>query len=111
MPPLESKFKSELIEELESLFPGCLILHNNAGLRQGIPDMLILWKTHWAILEVKRKEPTRASDFRPNQEWWIEELNKMSFSACIYPENKEEVLRELQQAFQPSRATRVSLRK
>ncbi len=108
---LESEFKKRLRKELELLFPGCVILKNDADLQQGIPDMLILWKTRWAMLEVKRKRPTSERDFEPNQEWWIDKLNAMSFGACIYPENKEEVLDALQQAFWTPREARLPVRK
>lgn len=107
---LESAFKSKLRKELELMFPGCRIFKNDAELQQGIPDMLILWKDRWAMLEVKRKRPTSERDFEPNQEWWIEILNDMSFAACIFPENKEEVLYELQQAFWTPRQTRLPVR-
>ena len=99
---LESTFKAKLRKELESMFPGCVILKNDAELQGGIPDMLILWRTKWAMLEVKKKPPA-ASDYEPNQEWWIQTLDDMSFAACIFPENKEEVIDALQQAFWTSR--------
>ena len=101
--PLERNFQPKLIKEIRDLFPGCVIQKLDTSYQQGIPDLLILWHVHWAVLEVKRKPPTKASDFEPNQEWWIDLLNGMSFSACIYPENKDEVLFELQQAFQSGR--------
>lgn len=97
--PLERDFQPKLIKEIKSLFPGCVIQKLDTSYQQGIPDLLILWEVNWAILEVKRKRPTKASDFEPNQEWFIDQFNQMSFSACIYPENKDEVLFELQQAF------------
>ena len=101
--PLERDFQPKLIKEIRNLFPGCVIQKLDTSYQQGIPDLLILWGVHWAVLEVKRKQPTKASDFEPNQEWWIDELNRMSFSTCIYPENKDEVLFELQQAFSSRR--------
>lgn len=102
-------FQSQLIKELERRFPGCVILKNDPNYRQGIPDLLLLYGDRWAILEVKGKKPT-ARDFEPNQEWYIEHLNEMSFSACIYPENEEDVLNDLQQQFQTRRRSRVSQR-
>jgi hypothetical protein len=106
----ESKFQSDLIEKLRKLFPGCFILKNDTDYLQGVPDLLILWRDRWAILECKRKRPTKASDWEPNQEWYLEQLNQMSFAACIYPENEEEVLDELQQAFRAKRQARLSQR-
>lgn len=95
----ERFYQAYLIKTLRSLFEGCFILKNDSGYMQGVPDLLILWRDRWGILEVKAKEPTRASDFEPNQEYYLEMLNEMSFAACIYPENESEVLGALQQAF------------
>lgn len=92
----ESEFQSGLIKEIRAMFPGCIILKNDAGYFQGIPDLLILWKEHWATLECKRSE--RASH-QPNQDYYVELLDNMSFARFIYPENKEEVLYELQRTF------------
>lgn len=103
----ESAFERRLIRRIESMFPGCVILKNNANLIQGIPDRLILWQKHWAMLEVKRSanEP-----FQPNQEYYLDMFHEMSFAGCIYPENEEEVLSALQSAFTTPRQTRVSQR-
>lgn len=106
---LESAYQAKLIKKLKRLFPDCLIQKLDTSYQQGIPDLLILWEHQWAVLEVKRKRPA-ASDFEPNQEWFIDHLNAMSFSACIYPENEEEVLDALQYAFQSRRETCLSQR-
>jgi len=110
MGKLERDYQAGLIDRMERRFPGCLIQKLDTQYRQGIPDLLILHGPYWAILEVKRKRPTKASDFEPNQEWYIEQLNQMSFSACIYPENEEDVLHEMELAFRPRRAARVLVR-
>ena len=103
---LESKFKTKLVGELEELFPGCIILHQDANEIQGIPDILILYGEKWAALEGKKH--VNASH-RPNQDYYVELMNDMSFAAFIYPENKEEVLYELQQSFRTRRTTCVSI--
>jgi hypothetical protein len=72
---------------------------------QGLPDLIILWKNFWAVLEVKTSE---MAGVQPNQDHYVERLGEMSFAAYIYPENEEEVLNALQQAFKPPRGTRVS---
>jgi hypothetical protein len=100
---LESKFQGELVKELKAIFPGCMIQKLDSAYQTGIPDLLILWGTAWATLECKRKRPTSPNDFEPNQEYFIEYMNEMSFSACIYPENKEEVLDALQRSFRARR--------
>ena len=101
----ESKFQAELIKELENLFPGCIVLKNDANYKQGFPDLTILYYGAWAVLECKRSlhEP-----YQPNQEYYLEVCEEMSFASMICPENKEAVLYELQHAFAPRRATRFS---
>lgn len=96
---LEADYQADLRDRIEDLFPGCLILKNDEQLCPGIPDLVIFWNEHYAFLEVKRKKPTRASDWRPNQQWYIKALDEMFFAACIYPENEGEVLYALQEAF------------
>lgn len=94
---LENKFKTELIRELKELFPGCIVLHMDANAIQGVPDLLILYGNRWAALEGKKS--ARASR-RPNQDYYVDLMNSMSFAAFIHPENKEAVLYELQQALE-----------
>lgn len=91
---LESGFQDNLKKEIEEMFPGCMVFKMDQI--QGIPDLLVLHNDKWASLECKKN--ARASK-RPNQEYYVELMNGMSFSRFIYPENKEEVLRELQQTF------------
>lgn len=93
---LESKFQSNLIKDIKDLFPGCIVMKNDSSYIQGIPDLLILYKNKWASLEVKRSE--KASR-RPNQEYYVEKMDDMSFARFIYPENREEVLNELYKSF------------
>lgn len=93
---LENKFKTKLVKELEIIFPGCMIFHLDPNEVQGAPDLLILWKDKWAALEGKR---SATATTRPNQDYYVELMNKMSFARIIFPENKEDVLNELQQAF------------
>ena len=96
----ESKFQSDLIKELKVLFPGCIVHKLDSSYMQGIPDLLVLWKDKWATLECKR---SKSASHRPNQEYYVDMMNDMSFSSFIYPENKEAVLDELQQAFRLGR--------
>jgi hypothetical protein len=104
----ENKFQSDLIKEIKNLFPGCMVLKNDPNYIQGIPDLLVLHGKKWATLECKRSAD---APIRPNQAYYVKRMNKMSFSRFIFPENKEEVLRELQSAFKSGRSTRVSKRK
>lgn len=93
---LERDFQSKLIKRIKKLFPGCIVMKNDSSYIQGIPDLMILYKDKWAALECKKSS---AAEQQPNQEYYVGLMNEMSFSRFIYPENKEEVLRELQQAF------------
>jgi hypothetical protein len=101
---LESVYQRKLIKKLEKRFPGCVILKNDTDYLQGIPDLLFLWEEHWAILEVKASED---AEHQPNQDYYVHKLNRMSFSAFIYPENEEEILDAMESAFAPRRTTRV----
>ena len=104
----ENKFQADLIDELKTMFPGCMVLKNDPNYIQGIPDLLVLHNDRWASLECKKSADAKV---RPNQPYYVEKMNDMSYSSFIYPENKEEVLRDLQQAFGLRRKTRVSRRK
>lgn len=92
----ENEFQSGLIKEIKRMFPGCMVLKNDPNYIQGFPDLTVLYDDKWAVLEVKRS--ANASK-RPNQGYYVDKLDGMSFSRFICPENKEEVLRELQQVF------------
>jgi hypothetical protein len=94
---LEKKFQKELIDEIKELYPGCVVIKNDPNYIQGFPDLTILHEDKWAVLECKKEE--KASK-QPNQPYYVEKLDKMSFSRFVYPENKEEVLNDLQKAFQ-----------
>lgn len=91
---LESGFQDKLREELQKLFPGCMIFKMDQI--QGIPDLLILYKDKWACLENKKSANAK---HRPNQDYYVNLMNKMSFSRFIYPENKDEVLNDLKKIF------------
>ena len=93
---LENEFQSKLIKEIKTKFPGCIVMKNDSSYIQGIPDLLVLHGDKWASLEVKKN--ANASK-RPNQEYYVGRMNEMSFSRFICPENKEEVLRDLQSTF------------
>ena len=96
----ENKFQSALIKELKVIFHGCLVLKNDSSYCQGIPDLLVLYEDRWAMLECKRSS---SATHRPNQDYYIQKLDNMSYASFISPENKEEVLDELQQTFQSRR--------
>lgn len=91
---LESGFQDKLRNELKELFPDCMIFKMDQI--QGIPDLLILFGDKWASLECKKSASAKR---QPNQEYYVDMMNKMSFSRFISPENKDEVLNELRNVF------------
>ena len=91
---LESGFQDKLIKELKEMFPGCMTFKMDQI--QGIPDLLVLYKDKWASLECKKSAKAKK---QPNQEYYVDLMNNMSFSRFIHKDNKEEVLRELQRSF------------
>lgn len=106
MPKLESRYQAKLIRKLKDLFPGCMVFKMDPNYIQGIPDLLVLYEDQWAMLEVKRSED---ESHRPNQDHYVDKLNKMSFSSFIFPENEEEVLDDLELTFK--RRSRRSTRR
>lgn len=90
----ESGFQDKLRDELTELFPGCWIFKMDQI--QGIPDLLVLYKNKWALLENKR---SAKATHQPNQDYYVELFNKLSFSRFIFPENKDEVLKDLKKFF------------
>lgn len=93
---IESKFQKDLKKEIKGRFPGCMVLKNDPTCIQGVPDLLILYKDKWAALEVKR---SANASHQPNQDFYVEKMNNMSFSSFIFPENKEEVLNAMARSF------------
>ena len=92
----ESQYQAKLKKKLMGMFPGCIVMKHDANYIQGIHDLTVLWHNKWALLECKRESEARK---RPNQGYYIDRGKQMSFAAFIYPENEEEVLHDLQQAF------------
>ena len=102
---LENKFKTNLIKEIKERLPGCMVLHLDPNEKQGIPDLLVLYNDKWAALEGKK---SANATHRPNQDYYVDLMNRMSFAAFVYPENREEILHELELALKPRRTTRIS---
>ena len=94
----ESEFQGNLIKKIKKRFPGCMVLKNDPTYIQGIPDLLILHNDKWAALECKKSENEKT---RPNQPYYVNKMNGMSYASFIYPENEEEVLNEIQSTLQP----------
>jgi len=92
----EAQYQKRVVRALKDRFPGCVVIKNDPSYQQGIPDWTILFGQCWAMLEIKARSSARR---QPNQQYYVEQLNEMSFAAFICPENEEAVLDELQTAF------------
>lgn len=92
----ESQFQHDLIKKIEERFPGSIVMKNDPTYIQGIPDLTILYKDKWATLECKK---TQNAKHQPNQDHYVEEMNKMSFSSFIWPGNEEDVLNDMERSF------------
>ena len=95
MSKLESKFQHDLIRKIKDRLPGSIVMKNDPNYIQGIPDLTVLYKERWATLECKKDG---SASKRPNQEYYVNQMNEMSYSSFIFPENEEEVLNELEHA-------------
>lgn len=104
---LEGKFKTNLIQDIKALLPGSIVIHLDPREYQGLPDLLILYNNTWAALEGKRHANAA---HQPNQDYYVDLMNSMSFAAFIYPENREEVLDALETTFRHKRSTLISKR-
>jgi hypothetical protein len=89
----EIAYQARLCERIESMFPGCFILRNDPRTTQGLPDILVLIGSTWFMLEVKISAD---ANHQPNQPYYVDMFNSMSFAAFIWPEIEDEVLNELQ---------------
>lgn len=97
MAKLERDYQAKLIKKIKDQFPGCIVMKNDSSYIQGIPDLLVLYRDKWASLEVKR---SATASHRPNQEYYVDLMDGMSFSRFISPDNEKEVLHEMEQSFQ-----------
>lgn len=100
----ETKFQRELVKKIRDMFPGCVVQRNDPSQMQGIPDLVIFYEDKWAMLEVKVSENHPRG---PNQTYYVDRFNDMSYAAFIYPENEEEVLDGLQRALSSGRPARI----
>lgn len=93
---LERNYQPKVISMVKERFPGAVVFKNDSGYIQGFPDLTILYQDKWAMLETKRSSKAKR---QANQPYYVDMLNAMSYAAFICPENQEEVMHDLQQAF------------
>jgi hypothetical protein len=93
---LEGKFKTRLKKKIEGKWLGSRVLYLDPSNDQGVGDMLVLYGPAWAILEGKK---SANASTQPNQPYYVNLFDNMSFSRFVYPENVEEVLSALGEWF------------
>jgi hypothetical protein len=93
----ESEFKNKLYKEIRKRFPGSEVLPNDANYLQGIPDATVYFPNgRYVMLESKRSSK---SSKRPNQKYYVDESPLSKNAMFANPENKEEVLSELERRY------------
>ena len=92
----ENKYQAGLIKRLTARFPHCMILKNDSGYLQGVPDLIVLCESRWAMLEVKA---SATASHQPNQDYYVDKLDYMGFARFVYPENEAEVIQDLEDYF------------
>lgn len=100
----ETDFQSNVIDKIEAMFPGCEVMKQDATYKQGFPDIVVFYKKKWAMLEFKK---SKDASHQPNQDYYVDKTNRMSFARFIYPENEQEVLNELESTLRPRRRSCV----
>lgn len=100
----ENEYQQEVVTKIYDVLPGeplrdIIVYINDPNYIQGIPDLSVFYRPtgNWAMVEVKMSADAKE---RPNQRWYIENWGSSIFTAFIYPENEEEVLRELSRSLQ-----------
>ena len=88
----ESVVQKRIIDKIKQTYPGCIVLKNDANYIQGIPDLSVMYEDKWAMLEVKQNDN---SSKRPNQKFYVNKANWMSFGRFISADNEDDILDEL----------------
>ncbi len=93
----EADFKSKLYKEIRNKFPGTEVIPNDAGYLQGFPDATVyLPNGKYVLLEGKR---TENSARQPNQDYYVNDSPLSTNAMFVYPENKKEVLKEIERRY------------
>lgn len=92
MSKLEREYQPHVIKRLETEFPGGIVMKNDAGYRQGYPDLIF---TYGKTIHLETKRDDKAT-FRPNQQYYISLINAQGgFARSIRPENEEEIFADI----------------
>ena len=96
---LESEFKKDFLFRLKNQMLLRQIpikfIHTRPHHRS-FPDVIVLCGKKWAGLEFKRSANASA---QPNQSFYVDLFDEMSFARFVYPDNAEDVLNDLERLF------------
>ena len=89
---LERDYQPQVIKRLLKEYPAGIVMKNDAGYRQGYPDLIF---TYGKTIHLETKRDSSAT-FRPNQEYYINLINAQGgFARSIRPENEDIIFNEI----------------
>lgn len=88
----ESVFQAKVIKWLKE--QGCYVIKNSAvsGVPTGCPDLVFFKEGFYGFIECK---PSSKSPYQPLQKLTLAKLDLWSWARAVYPENWEEIQKEL----------------
>ena len=92
----ENVFQRKVIQRLKSEFPECIVMKQDATYKQVIPDLVIFHHDKYAMLECKK---SATASHQPQQDYYISKIKEWAYASFIYPENVDQVFRELKEVF------------
>ncbi len=92
----ENEYQKGLKKRIKNEFPGCYLFKNDPIDQQGIPDLLVAYQDKWCALECKR---SAAAPHRPNQDYYVSDMNTKGMASFIYPENEDDIIFKMHQYF------------
>jgi hypothetical protein len=93
----EASFKTELYKEIRDKFPGSEVVPNDPTCLQGFPDATVYFPNgKYVLLEGKRSSNSAK---QPNQDYYVNNSPLSGNAMFVYPENKKEVLDELERRY------------
>lgn len=90
----ENAFQRKVIQRLKVEFPECIVMKQDPTYKQGIPDLVVFHHNKYAMLECKK---SANASHQPQQDYYISKFNDWSYASFIYPENVDQVFKELRE--------------
>lgn len=88
----EASLQSKIIKYLEG--KGCYVIKTGGlGTPNGCPDIVFFYEGFYGAFEVKA---SKGAKFQPLQKIVIDRLDKWSYGRVVYPENWNDIKKELE---------------